>query len=73
MLRAYSSKQGEFVANGWAVDVTMGVVGGGTSTQIYYAHVPDPKDAEEAVRTRLAATPDVKVRAIRPIPHNALI
>jgi hypothetical protein len=52
---------------GWAVEVKMKVLGGGESTQTYYARVPDRLAAEEAVRKRISATPDVIVTATAPI------
>ncbi len=61
------------MADGWAVEVTMKVLGGGHSTQIYYAHIPDRSAAEEAVKRSISATPDVKVEAKEPVPHNAFV
>jgi hypothetical protein len=61
------------MADGWAVEVTMKVVGGGESKQIYHAHIQDPRAAEEAVRRYITATPDVRVEAKKPVAHNAFV
>jgi hypothetical protein len=61
------------MADGWAVEVTMQVLGGGESKQTYYAHIPDIAAAEEAVRKRISATPDVKVKAKAPVPHGTFV
>lgn len=61
------------MADGWAVEVTMKTVGGGGSKQVYYAHLPDRSAAEQAVAQRVAATPDVKVQAKVPVPHNTFV
>jgi hypothetical protein len=55
------------MTDGWAVEVKMKVLGGGESTQIYNARVPDKLTAEEAVRKRVNATPDVIVTAKSPV------
>jgi hypothetical protein len=61
------------MADGWAVEVTMWVMGGGQSKQTYYAHVPDRTAAEEAVKLHILAPPDVKVEARKPVAHNAFV
>jgi hypothetical protein len=55
------------MSDGWAVEVKTKVLGGGESTQIYYARVPDRSVAEAAVRLRINATPDVGVTAKAPV------
>jgi hypothetical protein len=57
--------------DGWAVEVTTKVLGGGTSQQVYYARFSDPSAAEEAVKKRVNATPDVKIAARKRVPANA--
>jgi hypothetical protein len=47
------------------------VIGGGESTQTYYARVPDRLGAEEAVKKRINATPDVIVTAIAPVSASS--
>jgi hypothetical protein len=61
------------MADGWAVEVTMKVMGGGESKQIYYAHIPDRVTAEQAVARRVAITPDVKVEAKAPVSHDKFV
>jgi hypothetical protein len=62
------------VADGWAVEVTMQVLGGGEPKRpFFYAHIPDRSAAENAVRERVSATPDVRVEAKAPIPHAAFV
>jgi hypothetical protein len=67
----YLAQQEAQMADGWAVKVTIQVMGGGQSEQIWYAHVPDRTGAEEAVKRRISATPDVKVEAVEVVSHNA--
>jgi hypothetical protein len=59
------------MSDGWAVEVKMKVIGGGESTQTYYARVPDRLGAEEAVKKRINATPDVIVTAIAPVSASS--
>lgn len=61
------------MADGWAVQVTMKVEGGGESKQLYYAHVPDRTEAEQAVAKHVSAIGDVKVEAKEPVAHNAFV
>lgn len=59
------------MADGWAVQVTRRVTGGGESKQTYYAHIPDRGAAERAVANRVCATSGVRVMATAKVPHNA--
>jgi hypothetical protein len=61
------------MADGWAVEVTMEVVGGGESKQIYYAHCPVRAAAEEVVKRHISAAPNVKVHAKECVPHDAFV
>ncbi len=61
------------MADGWAVLVKMGVIGGGESTQLFYAHLPNRMDAENAVKKHISASPDVRIEAQKSVPHNAFV
>jgi hypothetical protein len=60
------------MSDGWAVQVQTKLLGGsGYSTQIFNARLADRVAAEEAVKRHINATPDVIVRAIKPVPASA--
>jgi hypothetical protein len=59
------------ISGGWAVEVRRKILGGGESTQTYYARVPDRLGAEEAVRKWINATPDVIVAAITQVSASS--
>jgi hypothetical protein len=58
------------MSDGWAVLVTMKVMGGGTSKQLYYAAIANRVEAVEAVKRRTGATPDVNVEAQAPVSES---
>jgi len=55
------------MTDGWAVLVTMRVLNGGESKQVYYAAISDRFAAEEAVKKAVSATSDVRVEAQKAI------
>ena len=59
------------MSDGWAVEVQTKILGdSGHSTQIFNARLADRVAAEEAVKKHINATPDVIVRAIKPVPAS---
>lgn len=61
------------MADGWMVEVTTQRMGGGSLTEVWYAHIPNRAQAEDAVRMRVQSTPDVEILARSTVPHNALV
>ena len=59
------------MADGWAVKVIMKTVGGGSSDQIYFAHVADRAAAEETVRVHISASPDVTIVGEKVVSHSS--
>jgi hypothetical protein len=61
------------MADGWAVQVTTLVMGGGEDKQTYFAHVLDRREAERAVSKYMNAGPDTKVEAVHDVKHGVFI
>lgn len=49
------------MASGWAIKVTINTHKGPPCRQIFYAHIADKEMAEEAVKSHIPDTSDVKL------------
>jgi hypothetical protein len=61
------------MASGWAIKVTINTHKGPPCRQIFYAHIADKEMAEEAVKSHIPDTSDVKLEAVKTLAHKSLV